>query len=75
MGFKHVTLELAAIRGRKVHDNDVGMDCSVVRVLITGNRIRYLLRYSDGVILPVRWNNHLQGMTERAQVLRQSRCQ
>lgn len=73
MGFKYMTLELASIRCLPVHDQYVDMDCEVVRICSKGNRIRYLLRYPDGVTLPIIWDEHAQGMTERGKQLRNSR--
>lgn len=73
MGFKQVTLELACSRGYKVHDYDVDMECEVVRIFASPKKVRYLLRYPDGVTLPITWDEHVQGMTERAKVLKQSR--
>ena len=69
MGFKCLTLELAAHRGEKVRDNYVDAECEVLRLCSENKIPRYLLRYPDGVVLPVLWDMQAQGTTSRAREL------
>jgi hypothetical protein len=71
MGFKLLTLELAFHNKTEVHDTSVDASCKVSKVITQSGEVRYLLRYSDGIVLPIVWDQDFQGMTKRAWELKQ----